>query len=315
MDVLICPSCPTWSDGRIDLRTLERTGDVLGCACGRRYPVVDEVPMVLRDPAVLVGPDIVGVIEAELAPEVAALLVAGESAYARMMEHLSTYLDAHWGDRATPAVDFGMAGLAAKLADLAPVALAVELGCSVGRGVAELARRARHVVGVDYHAGAVRRARRLLAGAEVAYGRRMIGSHYAAARTRAGDLAPAPGTTTLICGDVLEPPLVPGQYDRVVALNLLDSVANPERLLGVIHNLCAPGGEVVIAAPYAWHAGVTPETARFGGADPGGELVRYLGSLGYAIEEEDDVPWVLRRDARNAMTCVTHYVRARRARA
>jgi hypothetical protein len=36
-----------------------------------------------------------------------------------------------------------------------------------------------------------------------------------------------------------------------------------------------------------------------------------LGSR-YAIEDEAELPWILRRDARSAVSYCTHYVRARK---
>src|SRR5690606_25451644 len=120
--------------------------------------------------------------------------------YTRWLEVLSVYMDAHWGDRASPPPDgpggseLGMAALAAKIAARreAPVARAVELGCSVGRIVAELAAGAEHVVGLDLKHGALRRARQLLAGEPVRYARRVVGRHYGEATARAGELALAP---------------------------------------------------------------------------------------------------------------------------
>ena len=155
MEELVCPGCRTRTGDRLELRTLERAGeDVLACACGRRYPIVDGVPIVLGDPSGLFRGELAAIVERELSPEVAALLAAhgGDDApYARLLEHLSIYLDAHWGDRADPppeAAGFGARALVERIGRLPRVARAVELGCSVGRIVAELAAGADHVVGI-----------------------------------------------------------------------------------------------------------------------------------------------------------------------
>src|SRR5258706_2935784 len=178
MHILVCPGCRTRTAERLDVQTLEPAGDVLACACGRRYPIVDGVPIVLADPTSFFTSEIATVVERDLAPEVAELLVAGgpdDAPYPRLYEHLSIYMDAHWGDRADPPPDGPGAtatnALVAKLTERSGhrVELAVELGCSVGRMLAELARGANHAVGVDLHFGALRRARRLLAGEPVAY--------------------------------------------------------------------------------------------------------------------------------------------------
>jgi len=288
------------------VRTLERTGDLAVCSCGRRYPIVDGIP-------ILCTPDLMGVVERELPPEVTALLLADsreDAPYPHLADQLAIYLDAQWGDRADPPPDgvaFGAGELVDRIAARATarVGLAVELGCSVGRVVAELAAGADHVVGLDIQLAALRRARRLLAGAPLGYARRVVGRHFTPAHV--APIAPV-GNVTLVCGDALDPPLVHGFYDRVVALNLLDSVPDPLQLLAVVDGLCAPGGEVILASPYAWQAHARP----FGGADPAAALAAHLTEHGYAIEDAALVPWRLRRDAHCVLTYRSHYIRARK---
>jgi SAM-dependent methyltransferase/uncharacterized protein YbaR (Trm112 family) len=317
---LVCPACRTRTEGRIDVRTLDREGDLLVCACGRRYPIVDGVPIVLADPGPWLRREIAGVIERELPVEVAALLAADgpdDASYPRLLEHLSIYLDAHWGDRAQPAAELAVGSFVERLARLPRTELAVELGCSAGRIVAELSRCADRVIGIDLHFGAVRRARRLLDGERVAYGRRLVGRNYTGAVASAGDRAVPADRRTLVCADALDPPLVPGAYDRVVALNLLDSVRSPRQLLSAADELCAPGGEVIFSSPYAWQSGVMDEQERIGGADPGATVAAILRqgtglTARYQVEEEDELPWTLRRDARTAVTYRVHFLRARK---
>jgi len=337
---LVCPGCRTRTGDRIDVRTLDRAGDLLICECGRRYPIIDEVPIVMAHPAAYLRSEIATVVERDLAPEVCALLVADgpdEAHYPRLLEHLSIYMDAHWGDRAVaPAVapagaaagdragdragppdGFAAAALIERLAGLPRVELAVELGCSAGRIVAELAACADRVVGLELNFGAIRRARRLLDGERVAYGRRMIGRHYAPVEVEAGDRAVARRRRQLVCGDALDPPLIQGMYDRVVALNLLDSVRQPAQLLSVVDGLCAPGGELILASPYSWQSAVMEDHERLGGADPALDVAailrdgRELGAR-YRIDDEADVAWTLRRDARSTVTYRVHFVRARK---
>jgi uncharacterized protein YbaR (Trm112 family)/SAM-dependent methyltransferase len=314
LELVVCPGCRTRAGDRIDVRTLDRDGDVLVCACGRRYPIIDGVPLLLADPTAYVRTELAPIVERDIAPDVAAVLAetgSDEDVYPRMLEHLSIYVDAHWGDRAEPPPEhagFGIAALVEKVAERSRerVPAAVELGCSVGRIASELARGADRVVGIDLHFGAVRRARRLLAGESLAYGRRMVGRHYATVHAR----ATATANVAFICADALDPPLLPQMYQRVVALNLLDSVSSPRQLLAVIDNLCAPGGEILLASPYSWQSSVVDRREQFGAADPAAALIGMLG--GYRIEEQAEVPWTLRRDARSSVAYRTHYLRARK---
>src|SRR5262249_36515539 len=158
--------------------------------------------------------------------------------------------------------------IAARAGDRVP--LAVELGCSVGRIAKELAAGADRVIGLDLQFGAVRRARRLLDGESLAYCRRVVGRRYTpatiASGKRCGD------RVTLVCADALDPPLLPGVFERVVALNLIDSVASPRQLVAVVDTLCARGGEVILASPYTWQSGIVDDEARIGGDDPAADL-------------------------------------------
>jgi uncharacterized protein YbaR (Trm112 family)/SAM-dependent methyltransferase len=325
--VLICPGCRTRTEERLDLRTLERQGSLLVCACGRRYPVVDGVPIVMPDPAAHLQTELPAVIERDLPAEVVALLVAGgpdDAHYPRLVEHLSIYLDAHWGDRAEPPPDgpgagFSSQAMIAKVAERSRhrVGLAVELGCSTGRIIAELAAGADEVVGVELSFGALRRARQLLDGQPIEYLRRRIGRHYVTASTSAGDRAVPASRRLLVCGDALDPPLVPGVFDRVVAFNLLDAVGSPMQLLHVMDGLCKRGGEVLVTSPYAWQSSVMAESERLGGADPAVDVAAILRAgtalaARYQIEDEAELPWTLRRDARSAVSYSIHYLRARK---
>jgi SAM-dependent methyltransferase/uncharacterized protein YbaR (Trm112 family) len=311
-DLLVCPGCRVIGEGRIELRTLSTAGDVLACACGRKHPVVDGVPIVMPHADSYVREEIAAVLERDLPVEVANLLVAGgpdDAPYPRLLEHVSIYMDAHWGDRASPFVERVRARASHR------VQRAVELGCSAGRIVAELAAGADQVVGVDLQLATLRRARRMLAGEPVTYGRRVVGRHYEAVRVS----APAVANATLVCGNALDPPLVPGAYERVVAFNVLDSVRTPRQLLAVIDALCAPGGEILVSSPYAWQSGIVDEAERLGGADPAAEITRILRTgqdlrASYRIDDEAELAWTLRRDARTEVAYRVHYLRATKAR-
>jgi SAM-dependent methyltransferase len=119
-----------------------------------------------------------------------------------------------------------------------------------------------------------------------------------------------------VCADALDPPLAPAHFNRVAALNLMDSLRAPERLLSVVDELCAPDGEVLLASPYSWRSGIVDEAARLG-PDPAAELRdRFVRGVDlearYSVEEETELSWHLRSDARSTVSYRTHYLRLRK---
>ena len=331
---LVCPACAARTERGIELRSLEVErglkldgGEVvegiLRCTgCPRRYPILDGVPVVVRDLAALLSTAAFSLLGRDVAPEVLGLLAESAGSDQAPVAHeamlASSYLDASWGDRAEPRPDgpgepFGFAALAGKLASRegARVGRAVELGCGVGRGLAQIARGADLAIGLDASPWALRCARRLLAGERLAYARRSSGRTFFPAAIEPGSLA-APAAQ-LLCADALSPPLTPGTFDRVVALNLLDTVRSPLQLLDVAVALLARGGELLVAAPYAWKSALTEDHELLQFRDPAAALRREVEARGLRIEDEDlHVPWTLRRDARAASLYDVHYLLARK---
>jgi SAM-dependent methyltransferase/uncharacterized protein YbaR (Trm112 family) len=313
----VCPACRRHTERGLELfslaieeRELIADGELIAgrlrCSgCAREYPVIDGIPVVLRDESLAnawglaLGESIASVNERAAHPEAAALR--------QSLDHFSTYLDASWGDFAEPEGQFGFAALAGELRG-PRVPLALELGCGVGRGVYELSRSADLVVGLDTSGASLRRARAILRGEELSYTRKVAGRSYIAATVR----APAASNVQLVCGDALDPPFAPGAFSRVAALNLLDNVPSPRALLHHLHQLAAPGGEVLLASPFAWRDEIVEPAERLGGADPAAALREEVRALGWMVEEESDLPWTLRQDARTSTTYSVHFVRARR---
>jgi uncharacterized protein YbaR (Trm112 family) len=339
---IVCPACRKVTErGRemftlaVERRLRESASGIdegtLRCEnerCGRRYPIIDGIPIVMGDLGAWLATEAASVVEdLELHVETSALLAESASGdgdtYPMLLEHVSVYADAHWGDRALPPPDgpaprFAFEPFARKLAERAafPVERAVELGCSMGRGLVELARGARVTVGIDRNFATLRRARHLLAGEPLPFARRAVGRVYARAVIQPGDAA-APGVG-LVCADALDPPLAPGFFGRVAAFNLLDAVRAPPQLLHVLDGLAAPGGEILVSSPYAWQSAFVEEDQRIGGADPAAAVKKTLATgegleSRYAIDDEGDLPWALRRDARSSTAYSVHYLRARKA--
>jgi SAM-dependent methyltransferase/uncharacterized protein YbaR (Trm112 family) len=286
---------------------------VLGCTrCRRRYAIVDGIPILIRDTSPWLARNAPAA--PPLSAEVMAVLVEpgpDDSHIAKFQELLSVYLDAHWGDRASPPVQHSGA-LYDRVAQRATarVEMALELGCNVGRGVFELARGADLTVGVDTSLEALRRARSLLAGETLSHARRISGRYYAPAPIR-GERAAA--KFELVCADVLDLPFSPARFGRVLSINMLEVVPDPLAYLGVLVELCAAGGELVCCSPYNWQSGFVDDKRRIGQYDPGAEVVRLLTwERGMTLESQADVDVVIRREARHASVFRVHWLQLRK---
>lgn len=291
-------------------------------SCQRRYPIIAGIPVVL--------PDLTGFASKQLLalscfhePETLATFAAqgpDDAALPRMLEYLSIYLDAHFGDYAIPAPDGPEPGCggtqlwhALSGCNAAPVERAIELGCGVGRGLHILAEGAELTIGVELNFAALLYARWILRGETVRYARRTSGRHYQPASIHAP--ARSASAVQLVCGDALDPPLAPDSFQRVASLNVMDAVQSAHQHLSVVDGLCVPGGEVVLSSPFNWQSGIVAEDGRLDAADPAQLLHDMLQSgrgllSGYAISESRELRWRLRRDGRSAVSYFTHYLRA-----
>lgn len=320
----MCPACRRHTGRGLELFSLDVSeqalvqGDellegALRCrGCAQRYPVAAGIPVLLPDPAAAL--ELLALPEDALA--LAALAQPGPDGapVPHAVEQLSSYVDSSWGDLATPPAPWGFEALAGKLAQLEPVASTLDVGCGVGRSLEKKMYKlpgdpAGLSIGLDRSAFLLRAARSILSGKPFGYARRLAGRHYTAATVQA---APAPGVQ-LLCGDALNPPFVPGGFERVVALNVLDNVPSPRALLHHLRQLTAPGGELILSSPYAWRDGIVAEGERLGGADPAAALREELSRLELRIEDEAELPWSVQHNARAFTSYRVHYLRATRA--
>jgi SAM-dependent methyltransferase len=139
----------------------------------------------------------------------------------------------------------------------------IELGAAAGGVTRALAERFdTPVLGLDLSAPLVRFATRALRGGRLRYPLRLSGTAYADREI----LVPPPsrGSATMWLADALVPPVAAGHAGLVVALNLLDCVADPAVLLQSAAGLLRPGGHLLLATPCDWNAGATPPEAWIG---------------------------------------------------
>lgn len=290
-------------------------------ACVQTYPVIDGIPLLVLDLKSYLAPRLWQIIEQDRAPALMSDLLGYGPGWPNYAD-LCTSIDSNWGDRAEPAIEgpsppCGQAELNERLRSRTDerVGRSLDLGCGLGRSLAELSRGTDLAIGVDLDLGSLRRARRILRGETLGYARRMTGTQYVPAEARAGDLA-APAAV-LVCADAYNLPFPPSTFERVSALNLLDRVPNPPQLLRAIDEQCTSRGELLLSSPLIWQS-VTPEENRPRGHDPAAAYVNLLRTgvglmAPYEILDEGDLAWWLRSEARMAYSYRSFYVRARKA--
>ena len=282
----VCPRC-LGVDGRqspIALSQAVRRTEfdvqegLLACAdpdCRLEFPVIDGIPILVADVrAFVAGAEPHLLRRRDLSPLLESLVgdcTGPGSTFDTERQHLSIYAWDHYGAHdpeeagSEPRPGGAERCLAEGLALLAaPSAPALDLGTAVGGNAFALAGRTDGLVlGGDLSFPMVRLARRVLETGEVAYARRRVGLVYDQ-RSFPVPLEGAERVDFWIF-DALAPPFAPGRFGFVSAVNLIDCLANPGALPGVIAGLLRPGGTAVLTTPFDWSAAATPLEGWIGG--------------------------------------------------
>lgn len=149
----------------------------------------------------------------------------------------------------------------------APMRRALDVGCAVGGSTFELARHYPDVLGIDFSAAFIAAAERLRSAGSLAYSVRTEGEQFSTAPLVAR--APPDVDATRIrfeVGDACNLDLDRlGQFDAVLAGNLLCRLPDPRRFLADLSRLVAPGGVVLFTSPFSWFAEYTPRERWLGG--------------------------------------------------
>jgi SAM-dependent methyltransferase len=208
------------------------------------------------------------------------------------------------------------------------VARVLDVGCAAGRSAFLLAERhaGALVLGIDMHLGLLRLAQGALRGV-VSYPRRRIGLVYDRRRF-AVSLGGAERVDFWAC-DALALPFAAGAVDLVAALNVLDCVAEPRRLLAGLAEVLRGEGRLLVATPYDWSTRATPvetwigghsqRAAHRGAAEPflrtllsEGEHPQSVGGL-QVLEEVAAWPWQTRLHERSSVSYRSHLLALARA--
>ena len=181
---------------------------------------------------------------------------------------------------------------------------ALDLGCAVGRSTFELSRWAMEVVGIDLSHRFIAAANRVQETGRIEI-RRVEEGELVTQVTRELPLDLRPERCRFEIGDATALPKNIGQFDIVLAANLIDRVNAPRNLLHSFSGLVRPGGHLILASPYTWLEEFTPKSAWLGGRydDTGkasltldGLKETLLGAFDHRLTK--DLPFLIREHAR-----------------
>lgn len=179
-------------------------------------------------------------------------------------------------------------------------ARALDVGCSVGRTSFELARYCEQVIGIDYSEAFINTAHTLVEQGCRDYHRTWEG------QIQLRSIAVVPediqrdrvhfevGDACLLREDL-------GDFDLVIAANLICRLPEPMAFLTRLPQLIKPGGQLVLTTPFTWLASFTPVDNWLGGTDAKGESFNNLRQIlepDFQLRDSFDMPFLIREHVR-----------------
>src|SRR6202035_2919296 len=141
---------------------------------------------------------------------------------------------------------------------------ALDLGCAVGRSTFELSRWAQEVVGIDLSHRFIAAANRVRETGQIEI-RRIEEGEIVTRLTRELPLELRRERCQFEVGDATGLRTDIGEFNLVLAANLIDRVKSPRDLLESFSGLVHLGGHLILSSPYTWMEEFTPKSDWLGG--------------------------------------------------
>ena len=189
------------------------------------------------------------------------------------------------------------------VAKLPAGARALDLGCAVGRSTFELAKHCSEVIGIDFSHAFIAAGDRLKEQGSLPYAFAEEGELTNNATANI-DATIERSRVSFEQGDAMNLRADLGQFDVVVAANLLCRLTEPMKLLMRLPKLVKPGGQLIFTTPCTWLAEYTPRACWLGGFEQNGKPARTLDTLkliledNFAFQSAKDMPFLIREHAR-----------------
>jgi SAM-dependent methyltransferase/uncharacterized protein YbaR (Trm112 family) len=301
--------------------------------CQREHPIIDGIAVVVPDLQSWASHQLDAVLRRDdLSDFMQSLLgdAAGPgSVFNSERTNLSAYARTHWGDL-DPAEPLPQESSFVHLFDTtfqliphAPRGMWLDLGCSVGRGTLELARRSGDLaVGVDLSFSMLRVAERVRRKGRAVFDLRRVGLVYDRCDLGVADVPT--DHLSFWCCDVGALPFADGLFDGALSLNVVDCVPSPLAHLMELGRVLGGGAPALMSSPYDWSPNATPVAQWLGGhsqrspqhGSSPAELRRALAAIDNGLlikQERDRVPWRVYVNERASMDYAVHLLHLERS--
>lgn len=222
---------------------------------------------------------------------------------------LAEYLLFHYGDAEAvlggmpgpqDAVGFATRLVRELLGEVPAGARALDVGCAVGGSSFEMARSCESVHGLDFSGAFIEAARTLARDGELAFDKVFEGTLVER------DVAIVPSEidrsrATFEVGDACALSSELGEFDVVLAANLICRLPEPGAFLGRLPDLVRPGGQLLLTTPFTWMDDYTPRDRWVGATPETGRSFDALQSTlapAFELQHTADIPFLIREHSR-----------------
>ena len=189
---------------------------------------------------------------------------------------------------------------------------ALDLGCAVGRSTFELARHYQEVIGIDYSHIFINAANSLKRDGFYMASRQDEGSVTTNIELQVGTSIDRT-RVSFEQGDALSIRDDIGQFDLVLACNLICRLKEPLHLIRRLADLVKPGGCLFMTTPFTWMESYTPKANWLGnGSEDSFDGLRMGLEPAFTLDADWDMPFIIREHARKFQYSIAKASRWRR---
>ena len=189
---------------------------------------------------------------------------------------------------------------------------ALDLGCAVGRSTFELARDYQEVIGIDYSHIFIKAANSLKRDGSCMASRQDEGSVTTNLKLQV-DTSIDRTRVSFEQGDALSIRDDIGQFDLVLACNLICRLKEPLHLIRRLADLVKPGGCLFLTTPFTWMESYTPKANWLGnGSEDSFDGLRRGLEPAFNLDADWDMPFIIREHTRKFQYSIAKASRWRR---